>query len=40
MGGLGLAGAVAMPGWGSVEAMVLAHTSLLETAVLASILMS
>lgn len=39
-GGLGLAAAVAMPGWGSVEAMVLAHTSLVETGVLASILMS
>lgn len=37
-GGLGLAALLAMPGWGSASAMVLAHTSLTETGVLASIL--
>ncbi len=39
-GGLALAGAVAIPGWNSAGGMVLAHTSVVESAVFASLLLS
>ncbi len=39
-GGLGFAAAIAMPGWSSAGALVLAHTCLIETMVLGSILVS